>query len=149
MDRDEYLDPENWEGILHEIKIAQKEEEEITEYISRFYPKWIVGSTNDYCNDYPYLKHTWNVICERNGVNRQKIVLVDKVFFDKKDQVSHNLIMGLCEVFTRKGYVIRRKEEFIGCEKCGKAIPVQELWVLMKEKGMPVPIAWNIKCTEC
>jgi hypothetical protein len=145
---DSYTDPPNAEELVARFKTLD-DKKEIRSFIDETFPGWLIASTDRYTIDYPHLLSNWRIICERNNIQPQKIVIVDQIFFDKKDAVTHNLIMTVCEEMTRKGYVIRRKEELTGCEQCFQAMPSQHLWAFMKQKGVPVPPEWSSICSSC
>jgi hypothetical protein len=143
-----YEDPENWQSLFQEFK-EEKTEAGMLSFIKKIYPDWVIAYTSEYCDDYPHLIYNWKKISDMNNVSQKSIVIVEKVFFDTKDKVRHNLIMSISEHLTRNGYVIRRKEEYCGCIACGRAIPVFEVYNLMKSKGIPVPSVWMQKCQSC
>ena len=117
----------------------------IRTFIDTHLPGWLIASTDAYSIDYPHLDRNWKLICQSLGVQPQKIVVVDKINFD----AENTFLKTVCDVLTARGYVIRRKEEFTGCEICTKAIPVREVWQLLKNKNFPVPDEWSSVCSEC
>jgi len=149
-----YTDPEDYLEAKRVFDNAGTKEE-LRKYLDLVFPGWLIGSTDKYCNDYPHFQKNWNIICSQTGVIPQKIVLVDFVpiqnINDSKtdEKNEYKLLSYICNKLTEKGYVIRRKDEFVGCEKCGKAIPIIEIWHLLKEKGIQVPEVWNGKCSRC
>lgn len=145
---DKYEDVENWQVLFQQFT-EEKTEAGMVDFINKIYPGWIVAYTSEYCEDYPHLTYNWKKISDMNNVSMKSIVIVDKVFFDKKDDVKHAFIMNISEHLTRQGYVIRRKEEYCGCIACGRAIPVFDIYKLMKNKGIPVPGVWMQKCQNC
>ena len=145
---DQYVDPPNSDALVARFK-GLSTSEEAHAFLEDVFPGWLIASTDSYSGDYEFLQNNWRVICERTGVERQRIIIVDAIFFDKKENVKHNLLMHICEEMTRRGYVVRRKEELTGCTVCHKAIPTQNMWAFMREKQLPVPTVWKPRCTGC
>ncbi len=146
---DKYIDPIGWERIYEDFK-KETTEAGMLDFLLGFFPDWVIAHTQEYCHDYPHLQYNWHKICDQNKIVPKKIIIVDKVFFDLKTNVTHNLLMSVCEHLTCLGYVIRRREEFIGCGVCGRAIPDQQVYNLMKHKTIrPLPMVWSPKCSEC
>lgn len=146
MDKDIYVDPHNesLKKILKELE-GLGEHSKIQELIVKTFPTWLLHSTDRYSHDYPHLESNWATICAKTGVDKQKIVIVDAIIKDDE----HLLINIFCERMTREGYVVRRKGEFIGCSKCGAAIPSEIVYRNMKSYNLPIPIKWSDKCSTC
>jgi hypothetical protein len=127
----------------------------IKNFIDNIFPGWIVDYTGTYSSDYTFLRNNWFAICksisDMHGaqVHPQKILYVDKIFFDIKDNIQHSLLMFICEQLTRKGYVVRRNDELVKCFLCFKAIPAEDVWKVMKYKKLPVPESWTDCCYDC
>lgn len=113
--------------------------------VEAYYPAWIVAILNDYSSDYSHLHANWTKLCNYSNVSPQKIILVKDIDFT--EQTSEKA--RLCEALTRKGYCIRRAEEFVACQTCYRAIPCPELWANLKERGLPVPDEWSRQCSKC
>ena len=139
-----YIDPPKAKELIAQFS-SLTDKKEIQEYDEANLPGWLIASTDEYSPDYPHLQENWTMLCMMNGVQRQKIVVVDHVSFED----DHTFLHAVCETMTCRGYVVRRKEEFTGCEVCRKAIPVVEVWHLLKEKGMAVPRSWSNTCRGC
>jgi hypothetical protein len=139
-----YTDPSDAKELISRFS-ALETKEGIQEFIEEKLPGWLIASTDKYSEDYPHLQQNWAAICRMTNVRPQKIVVVDHVSFEN----DHSFLQAVCETMTRRGYVVRRKEEFTGCEVCRRAIPVVEVWRLLKEKGMPVPRHWSNTCSGC
>jgi hypothetical protein len=118
---------------------------EIEKIVDEHYPGWFVCALQGYSKDYPHLTHNWQTICDRAKTSPKAILLVSDISFD--DEKSDK--MKLCEYFTRLGWVVRRSSEFMACSKCEKAIPCEQVWCMMKERGVPCPDNWSNQCTEC
>ncbi len=144
-----YENPPNTQEFIDRF-MTLTDKKEIQNFIEDTFPGWLIASTTRYCHDYPHLQLNWETICRLNNVKPQKIVVVDEVHFDRKEHAhNHSLLMLICDVMTKLGYVVRRKEEFTGCESCQRAIPTALVWHLMQEKGMPVPLIWSTTCSGC
>jgi hypothetical protein len=146
FDKDIYIDPndEDMKKVLKELE-GLGDHSKIQELIIKTYPSWLIHSTNRYSKDYPHLEQNWGIICEKTGVQKQSIVIVDEIIKDN----DHLLINIFCERMTREGFVVRRKGEFIGCSECGGAIPSEIAYKHMKAVGVPIPDEWSEKCSSC
>lgn len=146
MDTDIYSDPDEESMIL-----VLKELEglgdplEIHKLITRTFPTWLIHSTPKYSEDYPHLDKNWTFVCDKNGASKQQIVIVDYIIKDD----DHLLINIFCERMTREGYIVRRKEEFVSCDKCSAAIPSEKVYRHMKDNSLPVPDEWSPRCLSC
>jgi len=79
------------------------------------------------------------------GTKPTQIIIVDELFHDKE----HKFIATAAEIATRAGFSVRRKSEYIPCEKCHCAVPVKELWQFFVDKKFKVPSVWNSTCSNC
>jgi len=140
----DFSDPENVNQLISQFATLESKEE-IQKFIDENLPGWLVASTDAYSSDYPHLQQNWRLVCRMNNVRPQKIVVVERIDFGD----NYRLVQSIAETMTKRGYVVRRKVEFTGCEVCRKAIPVIEVWSLLKEKGMPVPRVWSASCSGC
>jgi len=113
--------------------------------IERYYPNWLLLSLERYSEDYPHLQNNWLRLCQDMQTEPKKIVLVNEILFGD----TPTTLNKICEFMTKKGYVVRRSNEFVACSVCERAIPCLEIWTFLKEKGFPVPSAWSNKCTSC
>jgi hypothetical protein len=140
-----YEDPENIEQHIERIKESPTMKD-IFEIIKDIYPSWIVGLSHTYCDDYPNLKDNWEHICRAKNVKPQAILVVDEIYFDEK----HKLLRTLCEVLTCTGFVVRRKSEIVQCSICSVAMPSENMFKILQEKGIPnIPNNWSPKCSGC
>ena len=140
----EYIDPPNADELIQKFNTLT-DQKEVEDFIETNFPKWIIQSLPNYSKDYYYLDRNWNTICKKLGVKKQKIILVQEIVFDER----HRVLNHIAEEITKKGYVVRRFDEFGYCPVCVGAIPCIEIWHLMKEKGLPVPLNWNSFCQGC
>lgn len=142
-----YEDPKNPETLKSLVEYL-KNTENMSDIIAKVYevfPNWIVKILHRYSTDCPSLKDNWDRICCISGIKPQQIILVDYISFD----TEHNIIKTLCECFTRAGFVVRRKEEFIECKKCKSALPSKQVWEKMRAASINVPKTWSDTCSEC
>lgn len=139
-----YIDPPE-KKELTKYFLTLETKEQIRDFIDSHFPGWLIASTDNYTIDYPHLQSNWKQICSMNCVTQQKIVVVDGIYFD--DQ--HSLLRTIAEVMTRKGYVVRRKEELTGCEDCQQAMPTKPIWRQFKQYGLNVPKTWKPVCSKC
>lgn len=150
-----YADPIDADKLREEFKTL-KTRDEVKNFIDRVFPGWLVESTDRYSEDYPHLQKNWEFICGKLGAAPQRIIGVSRIEFDntcdddeRKEIPRFSFIKEICEEMTKKGYCVRRVGEFTSCPVCERAIPVIEVWHLLKEKGMPVPGKWSDKCKKC
>ena len=144
----DYKDPADIEElklIIEQMNTLTTTSETI-HFINTYLPGWIISILSDYSADYPHLSNNWSMVCDKINIEPKKIILVDQIMNDPE----YTLLAHLCEYITKNGYVVRRKEEFISCEKCGKAIPSEGLYEYMK-KALPdkVPKKWSSTCLNC
>lgn len=141
---DAYVDPENRDEIFERLKNL-KTMEQVRDLVREVFPTWIVTFIYNYSPDYPQLYRNWKKICSMTKSSPTQVMIVDDYINDDR----HYLVNTFAEGFTRAGFSVRKKSEYIPCEGCGFAIPVYNLWKMMKEKGMDVPEEWKAKCNRC
>lgn len=146
MSKNEVVDKDkiSKDKIMTEL-VACTTVEAATATIRKYYPFWIIYTIDEYCPDYPILIANWNKICELTKSTPKKIVLVEELKFEEKEHP----INFIAEYLTRQGYCVRRACEYLVCQKCEKAIPVQELWAQLRDRGLQVPKIWSDKCEKC
>jgi hypothetical protein len=142
---DSFFDPENKEEIIEKFRSLEASNREMQEYIEKIFPGWLVYSFDHYSMDYPHLTDNWLMICRLANTERKKIVLVREIFFDS----IHSVLQTFAEVMTKKGYAVRRVGEFIPCSVCFSAIPNENIWLLLRNNGFPVPEKWDQICSSC
>nr|QBK85313.1 MAG: hypothetical protein LCIVAC01_01220 [Iridovirus LCIVAC01] len=151
MDYTKYQDPENSSELIEQLRKLPAGEELINS-INSVYPSWIVQIIDNYSRDYPHLIKNWDTICKLTYSQPEKILLVDTLWYDAiavNRKCKYELLKTACDILTKKGYCVRRQGEFVACEKCGKALVSFGLFVVMKEKNLPVPETWAETCSEC
>ena len=146
---DKYVDPENIDDIIEQIKEC-KMHNDVMDLIIKTFPTWILGYPKKYSDDYPSLTNNWNFICEKIGCKPLNVIIVDSVQFEEYDKDNnHKLIRLFADILTRFGHSVRRSTEFIGCKVCGDAIPNQNLYNEMVSRKVPTPSCWRVKCEKC
>jgi len=144
MSNNNYIDPPDQKELITEF-LSLETTDQIKDFINLHLPGWLIASTDRYTVDYPDLQKNWQHICDMNSVQPQKIVIVDDIIFDN----DHSFMLFICEAMTRKGYVVRKKEELFGCEECGYAMPCKTIWRKFKDRGVDVPRVWKTICSVC
>lgn len=122
-----------------------QDELQMWNFVEETFPGWIHKVIYKYSKDYPHLTNNWNKICELLQTKPQRIILVSWISGDP----DHQLTRDFAEILTKKGYIVRRADEFIQCKLCNSAIPDKELWTKMKEHKLPCPDKWSYICTNC
>ncbi len=143
-----YKDPENVLEIMEHLKTLQNLKE-VKDLMNEVFPSWFVCSLPRYSKDYEGFQTNWVKVANMINVPITQIIIVDDMIFDEE----HSLIRTFAELLTRSGFSVRRKDEFIPCEKCGNALPTREMYEVYKkvqeENGIKVPITWSNKCKNC
>lgn len=139
-----YADPENIGDVVERLKNL-KTLGEVKKLVDEVFPTWFVTVLPAYSNDYNQLDKNWRTLCSELKVKPAQIMIVDFLQSDSE----HTLISTFAECFTRAGFSVRRKSEFIPCQKCSKALPTMNMWRFLKEKGHTVPETWRHCCLSC
>lgn len=140
-----YEDDENKDRILEKVKNSPSLKE-VVDVINKYLPGWIVTFMPAYCSEYPHLQEDWEKLCLHMEVPKTQIMIVDEIIFDEK----HTVVRSLCEVFTRCGFSVRRKLEYIPCSKCGRAVPTRYIYEKFRhDKSKKVPIEYKEMCGNC
>lgn len=101
------------------------------------------GMSSGYSHDYGHLDKNWKILSSLANTTPKCIIYLNEFFFNGDD------LNRVCEHLTKKGYCIRRRDEFLNCTKCNLSIPCREVWLKMKEKRIPVPENWQDHCQNC
>jgi hypothetical protein len=134
-----YKNPPDHEAILAQMK-NMKTLGEVKILVDEIFPSWFVTVLSGYSSDYPHLTNNWKKTCEEMGVKPAQIMIVD----DFEYGPGYELIGNFAECFTRAGFSVRTKCQFIPCEEDGTAIPSECLYNLLKEKGdVVIPDVWK------
>lgn len=140
-----YKDPENIDSLLEQMKKIETFDG-IIKLTKNTFPTWILGFIDEFSDDYPHIQKGWVNTCKKIGLKRNKIVIVDDIVFDK----NHTFILALAECFTRAGFMVRRKSEYVLCKVCKKAVPSYSSWEVMRDNSIPnIPTTWNDTCSQC
>jgi hypothetical protein len=139
-----YQNPPNTDEIMEKLKSAHTIGA-VKNLVEDVFPGWFITVLRGFSNDYPHLTKNWETVCKSMNVGMAQIMIVDDYFEDE----AHSLVRHFSECFTRAGFAVRRKAEFIPCEKCMSAIPSEGMYNLMKEKDFNVPEKWSNKCVAC
>lgn len=134
VDSNIYKDSENWESILDLMK-TKKTMIEILDLLKETYPGFVVGFMDGYSPEYPHLTEEWEKIVKDIGVKRTQVMIIDNVIFDE----NHKLVKNFCECFTRAGFSVKMKMEFIPCSNTGLAVPSELLYHIYKKSNRIVP----------
>jgi hypothetical protein len=118
---------------------------DVKEYIDTIFPNWFIATIDNYSDDYPHLKKNWSDICEKIGIEKTQILIVDQL----SHEPQYSLILFFAEIFTRAGFAVRRKNEFFPCKVCNKALPSEYIWQIMKDNNFSVPEKFSPKCVNC
>jgi hypothetical protein len=141
---DKYSNPSNTDEIMEELKNA-KTMGEVKELVDRVFPEWFVTTMDSFSTDYSQFNDTWSGICKKIGVKQAQIIIVEEV--ERGD--NYSLIQNFAECFTKAGFAVRKKMQFIPCAKCNKALPSLLFYNMLKEKKFPVLDSWNSNCQKC
>ena len=143
---DLYKDPENTEKIIQRIKVCPTMNE-IHALVLEVFPKWIVGFMPKFSSDYQFLNESWEKVCCEIKVPQTQIMIVDALH---PETSTHNLVKNFAECFTRSGFCVRSKAEYVSCSVCGSAIPAKLMWNILKESHIEnIPSTWSNTCTIC
>jgi len=148
---EKYKNPENPEEILSKLRECSSLED-IKKLIYGIFPDLVKEYTRGYSSDYPYLIITWYTLCKAIKTEPKGIILVEFVPPSIKDDISeeYSVLRKFLDVMTANGFVARRNEEFMLCNKCGLAIPRHNLYKYVKFRFPDkFPDKWDIKCSEC
>jgi hypothetical protein len=137
--------PEETKKIVGQIKNAEMHDD-VVNIMNTTFPTWFLGWPKKYCVDYPHMQSNWKFTCKKSKCNTLSVVIVDKIVFNDPD---YSLIKLFAELLTVFGHSVRRKEEFIGCVRCGDAIPTQMVYNQLKERSLSVPSHWMTQCIKC
>jgi hypothetical protein len=97
----------DWAKKLSNIEVH----DQLLKYVEEILPDWISHFISSYSHDYNFLSKNWEFICNDLKISPQKILLV-KFLPSNKDSTDFLKINFVCDILTRKGYIIRRNTEF-------------------------------------
>lgn len=133
-----YEDPENASEILELLKRA-KTMKEVLDLASDTFPDWIITCLPRFSPDYPHLTANWHNLCTKMGVVPAQVMIVEYVSLGDS---KNSLIAHFGECFTRAGFAVRAKTEYVPCSESSCAVPSFKAWKTMKDMGLSVPGTW-------
>lgn len=140
-----YQDPDNVHELI-ETFLQLKNAKESYDFINHHLPDWMVHITNDYSNDYVYLRKNWYNMCQQLQVEPQAIILVKYLPGIGQNIMRHKLITTICEKMTINGFLIRPADDFILCPHCQAVLCAEHTWRLLRERNFDVPEEWSQEC---
>ena len=141
---DKYRNPNNVDEIMEKLRNV-KTIGEVKDLVDQVFPEWFVTTMDSFSIDYPQFTDTWIGICNKIGVKPTQIIIVEEV----ENGDNYSLIQHFAECFTKAGFAVRKKMQFIPCNKCNHALPSLILYNVLKEKKSPILDSWNSKCQKC
>ena len=145
---DKYVNPPNTPEILEQLKQCRTIGD-VKALVDQTFPQWFVTIMPRFCTDYPFLQTNWDNVCKRVPIAKAQIMIVEEV--EQGDK--YTLIQQFAECFTKAGFCVRRKMEFIPCAKCGNAIPSLMMYEYLnnqaKNQAKNLPKDWSETCSGC
>ena len=141
---DKYTNPPETEKIMEELKNC-KTLGEVKSLADRVFPDWFITTMARFCEDYPHFQNNWNLVCQKIGVKHTEVMIVEEV----EQGPQYTLVQNFAECFTRAGFAVRKKMEFVPCSKCGVAVPSQLVYKQLQEKNITIPQEWSATCSSC
>jgi hypothetical protein len=90
---------------------------DVKEYTDKNYPGWIKGYAE--VSSLPHAEH---------------------------DKATSPVLIALCDIFSRTGFMLRRQHEFQACKVCDALIPTKECFTKLTVKP---PFEWRAMCRMC
>ena len=141
---EKYCDPKDTVEVLNNIKEC-KTLGEVKNLMEKIFPGLFITVLDDYCNEYPHLRKNWETICSSAKTTPKQIMILD----DYSEDVC-TVVKSFAECFTTAGFSVRRKCEYIPCEKCFKiAVPTPTIYELFRVKKFRLPEVWSKFCKSC
>ena len=140
---DKYNNPPNTEEIMSELKLCQTLGD-VKTLVDKVFPEWFVTTMPRFSNDYPQFQNNWTLVCKKIGVTPTQVMIVEEV----EQGPDYTLIQNFAECFTRAGFAVRKKMEFIPCSECSSALPSALVYKQLEEKNKNLP-EWSQKCSKC
>tara|TARA_Y100000389_G_scaffold64101_1_gene60116 strand:- start:1640 stop:2113 length:474 start_codon:yes stop_codon:yes gene_type:complete len=119
---------------------------DVKEYADKNYPGWIKGYAERYSDDYPHLTCTWVEMAKMMKAEPAQIMLVSSLPHAEKDKENSSVLIALCDIFSRTGFMLRRHHEFQACTVCDALIPTKECFTQLTVKP---PFEWRAMCRMC
>ena len=137
-------DPENVKlNDLRELRTI----EDVLRYANTNYPGWIAGFAERYSDDYPHLTCTWVEMAKMLKTTPSQIILVSYIpLLNLSNGSDSPVLAGVCDIFSRSGFMLRRNEEFITCPVCDALLPSKKAYGNLTVKP---PFPWTSRCRLC
>ena len=123
MSDNNYYDPVNKQEIIDNINKSPTLKD-VKDILDETFPTLFIGIMKKYSDDYTHLQENWNKICKQIGINTTQIIIFDDFPYDDTEE-KHELAKLFSECFTKAGFSVRRKSEYIPCKTCDLAIPTK------------------------
>ena len=136
-----YTNPTNHEDYIEKIKNCPTLLE-VTKVLNEVFPGWIQGGNKRFSKDYQNLENNWEEVCNKAGVEKTAILVVDNYLEDDE----HTLVRTFAEIFTSCGFYVRKSAEITSCTKCGSALLSEEMYKIANGEK---PDVWSENCSEC
>ena len=121
--------------------------EDVLRYANKNYPGWIAGFADRYSDDYPHLTCTWVEMAKMMKAKPSQIMLVSHVpLLNEGGGSDTPVLAGICDIFSRSGFMLRRNEEFVTCTVCDALIPSRKAYDKLTVKP---PFKWMNCCRLC
>jgi hypothetical protein len=130
-----YEDPGNASEILERLKRVRTMKE-VLGLASETFPDWFVTCLPGFSPDYPHITKNWHDLCTKMGVAPAQVMIVEYVSLGDP---KNSLVAHFGECFTRSGFAVRAKTEYVPCSESGYAVPSFNAWKTMKDMGISVP----------
>lgn len=114
-----FTDPENKEEIYSKIQQVTNASE-IYSLVDRVFPEWIIEECIDYEPCYTTFRNNWHKVSKQFLQEPKKILIVNQIVFEDPGN-QYTILKMFCEILTRTGFCVRRKEELKKCKDCGMA----------------------------
>jgi hypothetical protein len=114
-----FTDPENKDEIYSSIQQITNASE-IYSLVKNVFPDWIIDECKDYEPYYESFRINWHKLTNRFLQEPKKILIVEQIVFEDPDN-QYTILRMFCELLTRTGFCVRRKEELKKCKDCGMA----------------------------
>jgi len=114
-----FTDPSNKEEIYSKIQNVTNASE-IYSLVMEVFPDWILEECKDYEPVYSSFSDNWTKVSGKFFQKTRKILIVQHVVFEDPNN-EYSILKMFCEILTRTGFCVRRKEEFKRCDTCEMA----------------------------
>lgn len=144
-----YKDPENAserDKIIEKLS-SMETMGDIKRFVDENYPNFILGFIDKFSSDYSILENNWKKFCIYAEIEKMQIMIVNHYDFNNNSKVFSTI----AEIFSKCGFLVRRKYDIIPCLICGDAIPSREWYDVMKKYSNSdnIPNVWTDRCKMC